>query len=279
MEKELYLSLLNWFRKKFEKESSLNESFCNDSESKAEVKSIIKGYKYPSFLLETLNFKYYVILKRIDVDGCSGGNCYSDDAQYYYSGEEDVYINDEKFMKIFGFNLKELKVHVISCTDSGYYGNYTNYSYHIVFIYDILIKISRQHKIEEILKNIQYKIILVIGLPASGKTTWSKKYAHENNFILIDDPKSFENDILPYLKQDKNLIITDPHLCNKKVLDKAIEKILSIKDCIIEKVFFENDKDKALKNALTRKDKKVESFIKELSKIYDPERIDLKIYG
>ncbi len=102
------------------------------------------------------------------------------------------------------------------------------------------------------------KSILIVGLPASGKTTYAKNHLKE--YYLIDDPKDFNKDITPYL--DRNVVITDPYFCDGKILKKA-EAMLFDNGMIVEKIYFENNPEKALKNSLCRESKPVENFIKK----------------
>ena len=64
---------------------------------------------------------------------------------------------------------------------------------------------------------------LIAGLPGSGKTTLAKRLVGQGD-ILIDDPRSFSNDVLPHLGH--NLVITDPHLCNSNIRNLAKERLL-----------------------------------------------------
>jgi len=112
-------------------------------------------------------------------------------------------------------------------------------------------------------------ILMIVGLPGSGKSFLSKRINKDNNnnYHIIDDPKNFEKDIAPYLNED--LIITDPYLCFENFRKLAIKKIHSINpDIKIDWIFFKNDPDKCLENSKNRAGKKVESFIKKFSNEY-----------
>lgn len=120
-------------------------------------------------------------------------------------------------------------------------------------------------------------IILIVGLPGSGKSHLADRINDDNNgkFTIINDPKDFK-EIENLINSD--LIITDPQLCFEKNRQRALEKIKSLNpDCKIEWIFFKNDPDKCLTNSEVRNrasvisfkpTKKVESFIKNFSQYY-----------
>ena len=118
------------------------------------------------------------------------------------------------------------------------------------------------------------KITLVIGLPASGKTTYAKKLGG----FLIDDPKHLDE--LPDICE--HLVIVDPFFCITHILKKSIVK-LSEKygECEITKIYFENDPDQCCKNAELREHKHVKRFINAISFEYEPDEscIVLPCYG
>lgn len=120
-------------------------------------------------------------------------------------------------------------------------------------------------------------IILIVGLPGSGKSHLANRINDDNNgkFTIIDDPKDFKEieDII-----NTDLIITDPQLCFEKNRQNALKRIKSLNpDCKIEWIFFKNDPEKCLVNTRIRDRaaiisfkpiKKVESFIKNFSQYY-----------
>lgn len=113
-------------------------------------------------------------------------------------------------------------------------------------------------------------IIFIIGLPGSGKTHLGNKIRSETGYKFIDDPFSF-NEIKESILKSENLIISDPHLCNPKVLKKAVEKISRINPLYkFRYYYFENDAIKCVNNVSYRNDghKAVDEFIRHMSKIY-----------
>ena len=84
------------------------------------------------------------------------------------------------------------------------------------------------------------KIVLIIGLPGSGKTHFAQKYV-EQGFYLIDDPTSIDDNILNCYD---NIVITDPFLCNPSIRNMAILK-LQKNGFVVECLYFENNPQKA----------------------------------
>jgi len=110
------------------------------------------------------------------------------------------------------------------------------------------------------------KITLVIGLPASGKTTYAKTLGG----FLVDDPKSL-SDLPEYAD---HLVITDPNLCIDSVINASILKLYekySKYNVNITRIYFENDPIQCYKNSLNRDGKLVTKYIKLLSQTYKPD--------
>ena len=116
-------------------------------------------------------------------------------------------------------------------------------------------------------------VVIIIGLPASGKSTYVK-----NNFInynIYDDfiPKFNNGNILQDIKNKKNICLTDPRLCNIETFKKYIGSIEEYVDkSNILLILFENNKNKCLENLKkyrTETYNKYESTVNFYSKIYN----------
>lgn len=132
------------------------------------------------------------------------------------------------------------------------------------------------------------KVIFIVGLPCSGKTTLAKKLASVSNAILLDDAsKLFDKEqmkikILIGNQENRDVIFTDVYLCKEETRQRAEEWIKSLNLSIeIKYIFFENDKDKCLLNMKHRMDqgdtREVKGSINMFSKLYKiPEGYEAK---
>lgn len=113
------------------------------------------------------------------------------------------------------------------------------------------------------------KVIFIVGLPGSGKTTLGKKLAAKNNAILLDD--------FCILKEEEivcgeRLIITDPTAClsNKNNILEIIESRFGPVD--LEFIAFANDPDQCIRNIAGRDEQKIPgAYIKTIASRYKPE--------
>lgn len=110
------------------------------------------------------------------------------------------------------------------------------------------------------------KVILVVGLPASGKTTFALNFCKEVSGILVDDPKDFV-EVLTALKSSQTVVVTDPLLCIPSTRDKAQKRLESL-GVEIDWVFFENNPVQCQVNASKRDGKPVQNEILYFSKKY-----------
>lgn len=125
------------------------------------------------------------------------------------------------------------------------------------------------------------KLILVVGLPGSGKTSYAEKYKEQNNelsykiFIYDDIMSNYANGL--FLKKiidcdHKIILLTDPRFCIKSVFDGFIKEVQKyVCDTNIDVVLFENDKEQCLLNVEIREknNHKLKSIINSLDKFYN----------
>ena len=110
------------------------------------------------------------------------------------------------------------------------------------------------------------KLVVVIGLPRSGKSTFCQTL---DNYILFDDflQNYYNGKLLDTIKNKPYVCINDPRLCNYKTFERIMKDILEITyNDKIELVLFENNKEHCLLNS---EDKRRDNDIVNLSKFYD----------
>jgi len=116
------------------------------------------------------------------------------------------------------------------------------------------------------------RIVIIIGLPASGKTTYYNKNL-KDNYILYDDfiKDMHSSELINDLKSNNKICLIDPRLCDYKIFIKFTNEIHKYVDkSIIKLILFENNKNKSLKYASERIPyRNVNNFIENYSKLYD----------
>src|ERR1700757_323933 len=99
------------------------------------------------------------------------------------------------------------------------------------------------------------KVIFIVGLPGSGKTTYAKSIM-DDTYFLIDDPIRDKTLFKQAIKANKpNVIICDPLLIGKE--PERIQNIITKQfnsDIDFEWIYFENDQRGAWANHLKRND-------------------------
>ena len=117
----------------------------------------------------------------------------------------------------------------------------------------------------------RYSLIIVIGLPCSGKTTYCKEKL--KNYFLHDDFISnfFDCSLMDDIKNKRKVVITDPRLCNLKTFHRYMDTFLEyIEKNEIKIILFKNDLEKSIKNYNKLKKKRnVLDSIKYYSHIYN----------
>lgn len=118
------------------------------------------------------------------------------------------------------------------------------------------------------------KVTLIIGLPASGKTTLANQLVQCSlqPAVCVDDAKEQHfSEIQQAIKDGKDIYITDPHLCYEYNLKAAKEKLEQWGATQIECIYFENNPEACLQNVKRRNDgRNVEEFIRHASSKYKP---------
>jgi hypothetical protein len=110
------------------------------------------------------------------------------------------------------------------------------------------------------------KHIVVIGLPASGKSSLSTQYV--STHVIHDDfLDSFVNGKLLSDLEEKHVWLSDPRLCNKTVFDNYIRSYCP--PTMTELILFENDPEASIANIGTRDHKeRWINTIRNFSKMY-----------
>ena len=118
------------------------------------------------------------------------------------------------------------------------------------------------------------KSILIIGLPGSGKTYLAKTKYIPLGYILFDDPKKLNTDVL---LSRCNVVFTDPHLCNLSIREKAKE-LLKAYGYSVECIFFEKDENKCRRLLKLRNDDRIITSFESFKYTIPIDVIPLNIY-
>lgn len=122
------------------------------------------------------------------------------------------------------------------------------------------------------------EVIIIIGLPGSGKTYLGKALSKQYNYPFFDDVSLEKTGAMIKMKEaisnKKSFIVADPYLCYVDIQNK-LKGMLKGYD--VEWIYFENDPQQCLINSAGRENKKVKNLIKQLSKnYYIPDDMNLK---
>lgn len=117
------------------------------------------------------------------------------------------------------------------------------------------------------------RIVLIAGLPGSGKTALARRMAEADPGVLVlDDPRTPEDLHAALEEHPKTLVVCDPLLCRHGALERAEEVLRkSAPTARIERISFENDPKACLANVARRADgRAVASLVGSLSAEYEP---------
>ena len=91
------------------------------------------------------------------------------------------------------------------------------------------------------------ELILIIGLPGSGKTTLMNKLNKNNKYIEMDDSLHV-SEIQEHLDKKENMIVASGNFCQYPSVVDEFEKAGEEAGYSVKKLYFENDPEKAYKN-------------------------------
>lgn len=122
----------------------------------------------------------------------------------------------------------------------------------------------------------ELEIIIVVGLPGSGKTTYVQNTYNQDNILIIDDFNNNQAKICELKKYHEKLVIIDPLLClsfiNKEKVEEMFQKLVE-KDFLANFSWhvFENNLESCLENIKNRDDRVIsKGFVIDLSREYNP---------
>lgn len=112
-------------------------------------------------------------------------------------------------------------------------------------------------------------LIIVVGLPASGKTTYCQELSLRHNTVFYDDCLDYlytDMSIIDNLENGSLVILTDPRFCCVETLNNVIKYlrnscivftiIAKRNPCIaIKLILFTNDPEACIHNSRSRDDK------------------------
>ena len=125
----------------------------------------------------------------------------------------------------------------------------------------------------------KYQLIIVIGLPGSGKTTYMKD--NIKNHIIYDDfiPNFYSCKIIDDLKNNRKICISDPRLCDFDRFQKFMGIFTDyVKHNNILLILFKNEPMACVLNANTRNAQNTHIKIVQDSILFYATKYDLNKY-
>lgn len=104
------------------------------------------------------------------------------------------------------------------------------------------------------------KVILLIGLPGSGKSVLAHQLLEEKarageTWHLFDDPQPEHNAaVMQCVRDGHHLIICDAHLCLNSIRENAETMLRAAGVTEIERIYFSRDVDACVRNIEQRND-------------------------
>ena len=114
------------------------------------------------------------------------------------------------------------------------------------------------------------KVLLLVGLPGSGKSHEARSLRAEGWYVVDDpDPLTGRDDIAAALAAGQNVVIADTHLCRPSNRRKAEAYFCQYPEVELLWTFFENDVDACRRNIAYRADgRRVEPTLRRYSQVY-----------
>ena len=109
-------------------------------------------------------------------------------------------------------------------------------------------------------------VVLLIGLPGSGKTTLAQTKFVPQGYYLVDDPRSLET-VKEALEQHDKVVITDPLLTDPGAREAALSWF-GLRGCQVSCIYFDNNPERATANLKLREDGRGPINVKAMSRFY-----------